>query len=191
MTMAERLELIPEKRIVVKEAVPLAEGTLINGMIEAPLPYHEVQATQDIVETIGACVCHTIGEHQICVLPQGVDNPPMPGESDGGYIIPQFSVNNTLALGKLVNNPEVATTLMEEVVIENVSLLEKANIDRDYIDGHLNKMINHIDNISQRMRTPGESRTARSEAIQFIKRGELSATAVVSAIIFTANKISS
>jgi len=189
MTMAERLVNQPFKTIIITEAKPLPEGTLINGMHVAPLPYQKIQEAQSIAEQFPTCICHIDGDHQYCVKTDGVEIPDeVQVESSAISVSPDNSIP---PLGFLVKDPVIATTLMEDAALKHLTQLEQAHVHTEDIDKRLNNFVSEIEDVSQRLQTPGASKRARHEAIRFIKHAELTGPAIASAVVFAVNKITS
>ncbi len=80
---------------------------------------------------------------------------------------------------------------MEDAALEHLTQLERARIHSDDLEDRLKTYVSTIEDVSQRMQTPGAAKRARHEAIRFIKHAELSAPAIRSAVVFAADKITS
>lgn len=185
MAMSERLTQLPFKPILAKEVVPAENGTLINGELFNTITPEKFNEAREAAEIANACIFHREGEKMAVICPDGVKPPFKEIAKDFELPVQQ---ELPMPIGKAVKNPVVAKTLMEEAALKHLTQLEEAHIPSVDLDNHLNRMVDHIEDVAGRLQTPSAAQRARHEAIHFIKRAELPAAILASAVVFAASK---
>lgn len=181
------------------------KSTVINGQLEfsniTPLDIVDHLETS---KAISACTCHMEGDKSVWFCAQGHE-PPATMNAEGinqpvtnniqipfdERAIPLLSPENRLPYGVLVKNPVVATVLMEEVALTQLSRMEKAGVHSDDIEKRLNNWVSEIEDVSKGFKTPGAAKSARHRTMQYLRITELSIPALASAVIFAADKLKS
>ena len=189
MHMAERIVPTDIETIVIKNAVPVKDGTLINGSLNTPIPFQRIQEYQEVAEMSRGCYCHIVGEHRFCAVSEGAEIPDLAIETNKP--IPIFNDENPLSLGKLVENPEIATFLYEEAELERLERWEKAKVHPSQINEELEASIIKVGEINESLSNPASSRNTKKDIINYVKQIEIPATSITAAIIYAANKLNS